>query len=113
VGCPERVGKRAFLRGARGRYYVTTRINSDKWEKEAEIRGLIAYPSQFLEFLQGYVGRLTVLEQAHKNCFWKTNPQKRLIFLFNHRFWDCFVDGFLDILFICVHLVPKERKEDK
>jgi hypothetical protein len=32
---PYEKGEKAFLRGARGRFYVTTRINSEKWEKGA------------------------------------------------------------------------------
>jgi hypothetical protein len=35
VGRPDRVGEKPFLRVARGRFYVTTRINSEKWEKGA------------------------------------------------------------------------------
>ena len=32
-------GRKAKKRGARGRFYVTTRINSEKWEIRAGIRG--------------------------------------------------------------------------
>ena len=32
-------GRKAQKRGARGHFYVTTRIDSEKWEKRAGIRG--------------------------------------------------------------------------
>ncbi len=55
-----------------------------------ESRGKEPLFPNFWVFFRGKVGRLTVFGRLHKNCFWKTNPQKRPFFSFNRMFWVCF-----------------------
>jgi hypothetical protein len=84
--------KKPFLRAARGRFYVTTRINSAKLEKEAGIRGQKAFTGWFWVFLSGFVGRYPVLGQAGRNCFDKQTPKKGRFFYSIACFGDCFLN---------------------
>jgi hypothetical protein len=74
----------------RERFYQTTRFNSEKWEKKAEIRGEKAFNSRFQAFLKGYVGRYPILGRAGGDCFGKQTPEKGLFFSINRGFWGCF-----------------------
>jgi hypothetical protein len=62
---------------ARGRFYVTTRVNSDKWGKGAEKKGLVGISSQVYGIFRGFLGRYPVLGQAAWNCLGKHPPQKK------------------------------------
>jgi hypothetical protein len=84
-------GEKAFLRGTRESFSQTTRVNLEKWENGAEIRGLNGIRFHFMAILSGVVGRMTVLGQADRNCFEKQTPKKGLFFSINRRFWGCFL----------------------
>jgi hypothetical protein len=83
-------GEKPFLRVAREPFYGTTRVNSEKWEKGAGIKGIKAFNSRFQAFLNGLVGSLPFLGRAGRNCFGKQTPRKGLFFSINRGFWDCF-----------------------
>jgi hypothetical protein len=88
--CLAQAGKKPFLRGARERFYGTTRVKFEKWGKGAEKWGVEGISSQIYGLFRGFVGRTPVLRQAGRNCFGKQPPQKRLFFSINRGFWDCF-----------------------
>ena len=71
-GRPYREGK-PVLRVARGCFYVTTRINSEKWEKLAGKRGIEGISSHVMAFLSGFVGHFIGFEAGAQKLFWKTN----------------------------------------
>ena len=78
-------------RGARGFYYVTTRVNLGKWEKQAGIRALKGFPSHFLGIFKRLGGTLPGFGAGGKGLFWQTNAKKRAFFSFNRRFWGLFL----------------------
>jgi hypothetical protein len=69
--------------------------NEDQFRKVGETgrnKGKIAFNSRFQAFFNGFMGRLTILGQGHKNCFGKHTP-KYVFFSINRRFWDSFWGG--------------------
>jgi hypothetical protein len=48
--------KKLFLRGARECFYVTTRVNSRRWEMRAGKRGLEGISTHFLGIFKGVCG---------------------------------------------------------
>ncbi len=94
-GCKEgssrQPGPKCPKNGVRARFFSKQRGSipeSGRRRRESERKEPL-FPNIWV-FLRGKVGRLSVFGRLHKNCFWKTNAQKRPFFSFNRRFWDCF-----------------------
>jgi hypothetical protein len=72
--------EKPFLRGAREGFYVTTRVNSEKWEKRAGKRRLEGIPSHVQGIIQGVCGRLPGFWAGGRGLFLIDKRQKRAVF---------------------------------
>jgi hypothetical protein len=62
--------KKPFLRVARGCFYVTTRINSEKWEKAAGKGGLEGISSQVYGIFKRFCGTFIGFGAGAQELFW-------------------------------------------
>jgi hypothetical protein len=87
------MGKKPYFRVAREVFYQTTRVKTEKWEKGKGERGWKAHPSHFLVLFKGLCGTFVGFGAGGQELFWKTNPQKRVVFFNQSQVLGLFLDG--------------------